>query len=78
MYSTIYVDDIIIACTNVDSVREIKTRFCSTFDMSDMGELVHFLNVRVTRTSSFLQLDVGEVLRFFGTAHYDQKISTSQ
>ena len=25
--------------------------------MSDMGELEHFLNVRVTRTSSFLQLD---------------------
>ena len=56
MYLTIYVDDIIIACTNVDYVREIKTTFCSTFDMSDMGELEHFLNVRVTRTSSFLQL----------------------
>ena len=57
MYLTIYVDDIIIAFINVDYVREIKTRFCSTCDMSDMGELEHFLNVRVTKTSSFLQLD---------------------
>ena len=57
MYLTIYVDDIVIACTNVDYVREVKTRFCCTFDMSDMGELEHFSNVRVTRTSSFLQLD---------------------
>ena len=43
MYLTIYVDDIVIACINVDYVRDVKTRFCGTFDMSDMGELEHFL-----------------------------------
>ena len=31
--------------------------FCSTLDMSDIRELEYFLNVRVTRTSSFLRLD---------------------
>ena len=63
LYYTIYkgermylIDDIIVACTNVDYVREVKTRFCRVFDMSDMGELEHFLNVHVTRATSFFLL----------------------
>ena len=57
MLLTIYFDDIIIACANLDYVKEVKEKFCSTFDMSDMGELEHFLNVRVTRDSRSIRLD---------------------
>ena len=57
MYLTIYVDDIIILCRNVDYIKEIKAMFCARFDMTDEGEMEHFLNVRVTRTATSLGLD---------------------
>ena len=55
MYITIYVDDIIIACDNLAYMLEVKMMFGKNFDMTDMGALEHFLNVRVTRTRRFIQ-----------------------
>ena len=43
MLLTIYVDDIIIACADLNYVKEVKSRFCDHFDMTDMGEMEHFL-----------------------------------
>jgi hypothetical protein len=57
MYLMIYVDDILIASSNLDHIKEIKELFCNKFDMTDMGELEHFLNVRVTRTKDYMQMD---------------------
>ena len=57
MYLTIYVGDIIIAYVNLDYVLEMKAKFCSQFDMTDLGALEHFLNVRVTRSREYIQLD---------------------
>jgi hypothetical protein len=57
MYLTIYVDDIIILCKNIQYIEEIKLQFCQRFDMTDEGEMEHFLNVRVTRTSEYLLMD---------------------
>ena len=54
---TIYVDDIIIACANPEYVQEIKAKFCAEYDMTDLGELEHFLNVRVTRSSKEMTMD---------------------
>ena len=57
LYICIYVDDIIIACSNVTYIEEVKSKFCNRFDMTDMGELEHFLNVRVTRLSNSIRMD---------------------
>ena len=57
MLLTIYVDDIIISCANLNYVKEVKAKFCDRFDMTDMGELEHFLNVRVTRMKGALRMD---------------------
>ena len=57
VYLTIYVDDIVIACADLNIITEIKARFCERFDMTDMGAVEHFLNVRVTRGQDFIQLD---------------------
>jgi hypothetical protein len=57
MYLMIYVDDILIASTNLEHIKEVKKKFCMKFDMTDMGELEHFLNIRVTRTDEYLQMD---------------------
>jgi hypothetical protein len=57
MYLMIYVDDILIASTNLEHIKEVKKKFCMKFEMTDMGELEHFLNIRVTRTDKYLQMD---------------------
>ena len=38
-------------------MNDIKRKFCDIYDMTDIGELEFFLNVRVTRTKRFIQLD---------------------
>ena len=38
-------------------IEEIKLKFCQRFEMTDEGEMEHFLNVRVTRTREFLTMD---------------------
>jgi hypothetical protein len=57
MYLMIYVDDILISSSNLEHICEIKQLFCDKFEMTDMGELEHFLNVRVTRTKDYIQMD---------------------
>ena len=46
-----------MACVNLDYVLEMKAKLCSQFDMTDMGVLEHFLNVRETRCRKCIQLD---------------------
>ena len=53
----VYVDDIIIASANVAYILEIKQRFTARFDMTDCGELNHYLNVHITRTSAYIGMD---------------------
>ena len=57
MYLTIYVDDILIVCANKQYIGEMKAKFCSRCDISDMGELDHVLDIRVTRTRKHMHLD---------------------
>ena len=49
----------------------MKAKFCSQFDMTDMGALEHFLNVYVTRSRKCIQLDqcvyTAKVLEMFAT-----------
>ena len=81
MLLTIYVDDIIIACANAEYIREVKGKFCAKFDMTDMGEMEHFLNVCVSRRSGSIHLDqtvyLEKVLkkfeRFLGPKSWIQK-----
>ena len=49
MYLCIYVNDIIIACSELAYICEIKQKLRDRYDVIDMGALEHFLNVRVTR-----------------------------
>jgi hypothetical protein len=54
----VYVDDIMIASANLEYIKEIKKQFCKKFDnMTDMGELDHFLNIRITRTEEFIRMN---------------------
>jgi hypothetical protein len=53
----VYVDDILIAYKDLSFICTIKESFLSTFDMTDMGEMQHFLNIKITRTTNSLRMD---------------------
>jgi hypothetical protein len=46
-----------IASADLKCIEEIEKQFCKKFDMTDMGELHHFLNIRITRTEEFIRMD---------------------
>ena len=54
---SIYVDDILVLSADIDYVKEVKSLFTQRFDMTDMGELQHFLNIHVTRDDEGIHLD---------------------
>lgn len=43
----LYVDDVLIAGSNKDVIVELKKKLSSEFEMTDLGELSHFLGIKV-------------------------------
>jgi hypothetical protein len=56
--------DIFIASADLKFLKEIKKQFCKKFDMTDMEELHHFLNIRITRTEEFMRMDHSVIDKF--------------
>src|SRR5579859_352070 len=48
---TIWVDDILIAGKSKQNIAKVKGQLAGAFRMKDLGQLNHFLGMRVTRTS---------------------------
>lgn len=44
-----YVDDTLIICTSLDTVKSTKMFLMSNFDKKDVGEVIMILGIRVTR-----------------------------
>ena len=57
--ATIYVDDILIACNNVEIIKSIKLLLAETYKMKDMGEMDWYLGMRCKRdkTTGSITLD---------------------
>ena len=57
--ATIYVDDILIACHDVDTIKSVKNRLKESYKMKDMGEMDWYLGMRCKRdkTSGSFTLD---------------------
>jgi hypothetical protein len=47
----VYADDILIAHEDLSFICKIKEQFLSTFDITDEGEMEHFLNIKITDKS---------------------------
>jgi hypothetical protein len=45
----LYVDDIVIAGSNLELVESIKQQFSKKFEMKDLGELKHYLGMQIER-----------------------------
>ena len=53
----IWVDDILIAASNLDLVRNVKQILSNKFKMKDLGQINHFLGIDFTITDSFIKMD---------------------
>jgi hypothetical protein len=66
----IWVDDILIAGKNSQNIAKVKKQLAGEFSMKDLGQLKHFLGMRVTRTADGISIDqstyVKDILSRFG------------
>ena len=60
---SLYVDDILIAGTDLNEVARIKQQFTDRFEMKDMGELNYYLGMKITRSDDYIKLDQAGYLR---------------
>ncbi len=71
LYVTIFVDDLVIAGTTLQSINEFKRELRQGYNMKDLGEISYCLGMEVTRDTdghySITQKKyIGDVLRRFG------------
>ena len=71
-YLLVYVDDILITASSLEAVSTVKERLMATFDARDLGEVNHYLGMKIirdrgSRTISMSQeLMVREIVEQFG------------
>ncbi len=72
---SLYVDDLLIFCSNMHVIEETKNVLKSNFDMKDLGEANVILGMKITKTCDGIFLDqshyVEKILRKFN--HVDRK-----
>ena len=54
---SLYVDDILIAGSDLKEIEKIKKEFTTRYEMKDLGELAFYLGMRVTRTAELISVD---------------------
>ena len=57
VFAAVFVDDILIACTNIDILSQVKHLFCKSFEMTDLGPVKEFLGVRLIQDDKSITLD---------------------
>ena len=58
----VYVDDFVVACMSDERLKQIKKDLCRRFAVKDLGELHHFLGIRVARNDEGGDIWVGQPL----------------
>ena len=54
---SLYVDDILVAGSDVNEINKIKQEFMNRYEMKDLGVLNHYLGMKITRTEEYIQVD---------------------
>ena len=60
---SLYVDDILIAGTNEDKIDKKKKEFTERYEMKDLGELNHYLGMKITRTNDSIKVDQTQYIK---------------
>ena len=54
---SVYVDDIIVACKNLEDLENIKLDLSSKFELKDLGSLSYFLGIKVVQQDNNISLN---------------------
>ena len=54
-----WVDDLIILGKSIENIKYVKAQLSEEFDMKDLGELKHFLDIQVNRNHATRMLTIG-------------------
>lgn len=57
IYVVLYVDDLVIACANSETMNNFKRYLKSKFEMTDLKEIKLFLGIKITRSFDKITLD---------------------
>ena len=60
---SLYVDDILVAGSDLDEVERIKRQFNEHYEMKDLGELNYYLGMKITRSEEYIKLDQSGYVR---------------
>ena len=60
---SLYVDDILVAGSDLNEVERIKQQFTEHYEMKDLGELNYYLGMKVTRSKEYIKLDQSGYIR---------------
>jgi hypothetical protein len=60
---SLYVDDILVAGSNLEEVENIKRQFTKRYEMMDLGELNCYLGMKISRTKEYIKLDQSAYVR---------------
>ena len=52
IYLIVYVDDIVITCSDHDGIRKLKQHLFSHFQTKDLGKLKYFLGIEIAPSNS--------------------------
>jgi hypothetical protein len=70
IYITIWVDDLLIVGKHGQDIANVKAQLAGEFEMKDLGELQHFLGMRITRQNGGISIDqngyIHQILERFG------------
>lgn len=57
IYVVLYVDDLVIACAEIETMNNFKRYLMSKFEMTDLNEIKLFLGIKITRHENVITLD---------------------
>lgn len=55
--SCLYMDDLLIFCSNIHVVNNVKSLLCVNFDMNNVGEAKVILGIKITRSEKGISFD---------------------
>ena len=63
LYHCLYVNEILVAESDLDEVERIKRQFTEHYEMKDLGELNYYLGMKFTRSEECIKIDQSGYIR---------------
>lgn len=78
----VWVDDIVVAASNEQCLKEVKEKLKSKFKMKDLGQLTHFIGIDFTQTEGTVKMNqsryIDKILQRFGMSECKSRATPSE